>query len=89
MKAKSGFVVKEVVGEYLLIPIGDNISVFKGSVLLNTVSAFVWEKLQSPMSREDLLRAICDEFEVDETTAAADLDALLETLNGYNLLENE
>lgn len=89
MKAKSGFVLRKIVGEYLLMPTGDNIGVFKGSVLLNKVSAFIWEQLQSPISREDLLRTILEEFEVDEATASADLDALLETLNGYNVLEND
>ena len=29
---------------------------FNGTVLLNDVSAFVWEKLQNPVSRDDLLR---------------------------------
>ena len=89
MKAKSGFVLRNIAREYLLMPTGDNIGVFKGSVLLNKVSAFIWEQLQSPISREDLLRAVLEEFEVDEATASADLDALLETLNSYNLLEND
>ncbi len=89
MKAKSGFVLRKIVGEYLLMPTGDNIGMFKGSVLLNKASAFIWEKLQSPISRDDLLRAVVQEFEVDEATASADLDELLKTLNGYNLLEND
>ena len=88
MKAKPGFVLRNIVGEHLLMPTGDNISVFKGSVLLNEVSAFVWEKLQLPVSREDLLQAVLAEFDVDEATASADLDKLLAELNGYGLLED-
>ena len=89
MKAKSGFVLRNIVGEKILMPTGDNIGKFKGTVLLNDVSAFVWEKLQTPMSRDDLLAAILDEFEVEESVAAADLDALLAKLNEYEVIEND
>ena len=89
MKAKPGFVLRNVVDEFILMPIGENIGKFNGTVLLNEVSAFVWEKLQNPLSKEDLLKAILDEFEVDKATASADLDALLETLRGYGVIEDD
>lgn len=89
MKAKNGFVLRHILDEYVLMPVGDNIAAFKGSVLLNEVSAFVWEKLQSPVSREDLISAIISEYEVDEATATADLDDLLAKLNEYGIIEND
>ena len=89
MKAKAGFVLRNVVDEYILMPTGDNISKFNGTVLLNEVSAFVWEKLQNPMSRSDLLSAILDEFEVEKAVASADLDALLATLKEFGVIEED
>ena len=89
MKAKPGFVLRNVVDEYILMPTGDNIGKFNGTVLLNEVSAFIWEKLQNPMAKEDLLKAILDEFEVDRATASRDLDVLLETLKGFDVIEND
>lgn len=89
MKAKPGFVLRNVVDEYILMPTGENIGKFNGTVLLNEVSAFVWEKLQNPMSRNDLLNAILDEYEVEKAIASADLDALLETLRGYGVIEDD
>ena len=83
MKAKPGFVLRNVVDEHILMPTGDMIGKFNGTVLLNDVSAFVWEKLQNPVSRDDLLRAILDEFEVEKAVASADLDALLATLKEF------
>ncbi len=89
MKAKSGFVLKNTSKGCLLTPAEDSIGAFDGSVLLNETSAFIWEQLQSPISREDLLRAILDEFQVDEAAASADLDKLLKTLKSYQLLEGD
>ena len=57
--------------------------------LLNEVSAFVWEKLQTPVSREDLLKAILDEYEVQRSVASADLDNLLKMLKQYEVIEDD
>ena len=51
------------------MPVGENITKFNGTVLLNTVSAFVWEKLQEPLSKEELLQAILDKFELNKIAA--------------------
>ena len=89
MKAKPGFVVRNIADEFILMPTGDNIGRFNGTVLLNEVSAFVWEKLQNPLSKEDLLEAVLDEYEVSRDTAAKDLDNLLETLRRYDVIADD
>lgn len=87
MKAKTGFVLRKVVDEQILMPVGDNIGQFNGTVLMNDVSAFVWEKLQEPVTKEELLQAVLSEFEVDEETASRDLDELLEKFAGLGIIE--
>ena len=87
MKAKSGFVLRNVAGEYILMPVGENIANYKGSVIFNKVSAFIWEKLEEPVSREDLLAAVLGEFDVEEATAAKDLDDILQRFDELELLE--
>ena len=87
MVAKEGFVLRNVVDEHILMPTGDNIGKFSGSVIMNEVSAFVWEKLQNPMSKEDLLKAVLEEFEVEKDVAEADLDALLEDFKEYGIIQ--
>ena len=89
LKTKAGFTLRNVKDETILIPIGDNIRKFNGTVLLNEVSALVWKKMQTPVSRDDLLKAILDEYEVEEAAAAADLDALLEKLKGFGVIEED
>ena len=89
MKAKSGFILRNVVDEHVLFPVGDNINVVNGTLLLNEVSAFIWEQLQNPISRGDLLKAILNQYDVDEAQAAADLDALLEKLRGLGVIEDD
>ena len=87
MKIRKGFVLRNVVDEYMVMPTGDNIARFEGTAVLNEVSAFVFQKLENAMSRDDLLAAILAEFDVPEATAAADLDALLGKFRELGLLE--
>ncbi len=89
MKAKKDFVLRNIVDEYIVMPTGANIGKFDGAVVLNEVSAFLWEKLQTPVSREELLAHLLAEYDVDEATAARDLDNLLDTLRGYDMLEED
>ena len=87
MKACDGFILRHVVGEYILMPTGDNIGKFRGTLLMNELSAFIWEQLQTPVSRDDLLSRILDRYDTDEKTAAADLDALLAELKQMEVIE--
>lgn len=87
MKIRNGFVLRNVVDEFIVMPTGDNIAKFEGAVVLNEISAFIYRQLENPVSRDDLLTAVLDEYDVDEATAAADLDALLEKLADMGILE--
>ncbi len=89
LKAKSGFILRDIADEHILMPIGDNISKYNGVVVLNDVSAFLWKKLENPVSRDDLLAALLDQYQVDEATAANDLDQLLEKLRSFDVIEDE
>lgn len=89
MKVKDGFVLRNVVDEYILMPVDDTILQFDGAVLLNEVSAFIWNKMQTPVSKADLLKSILDEFDVEENVAAKDLDSILETFAGFGIIEKD
>ncbi|MBR3019140.1 MAG: PqqD family peptide modification chaperone [Clostridia bacterium] len=89
MKAKDGFVLRNIVDEHVLMPTGDNINQFGGTVIFNEQAAFLWEKLQYPVSRDDLLAAMVNTYAVDEATAASDLDAVLEKMKALSLITEE
>ena len=89
IRAKSGFVLKNTRNGYILMPADNSAEQSADAVRVNEVAALVWEKLQNPVSREDLLSAILDEFNVKKEVASADLDTLLETLRSYDMIDND
>lgn len=88
MKIKNGFELKEIMGENIVMPTGDNIAKFGGSVVLNDVSAFVFKKLCEPISRDDLVAAVLGEYNADRQTVEKDIDELLENFKKYGILED-
>lgn len=87
MRIKDGFVLRNVVDEYIVMPTGENIARFSGAVILNEVSAFVFEQMKKPISGEDLLAAVLSQFDTDEQTARADLEELLATFRELKMIE--
>ena len=87
MKLKHEFMIRQVVGENVLIPMGKSALEFSGMVTANDVGAFICERLRSETTEQALLLAVCEEFEVDRGTAQEDLRDFLQLLRRAGLLE--
>lgn len=87
MKIKENFVLRKIADEYIVMPTKNNIASFDGAIALNEVSAFIFEKLQNPVSKEDLVIALLNEYNVDEATAAKDIDALISKFEEMGIIE--
>ncbi len=86
MKLNGTFALREVVGEILVIPLGDTALKMNGMIVLNPVSKVIWERLTEGATEEALLQAILEEFEVELTEAQADLNEFLDELRKYHFL---
>ncbi len=86
-KIKSGYVSREIAGELLAIPVAPELE-SANIVILNAVSGLLWEKLQSECTLPELVKAVTEEFTVDEATAESDIKEFLEMLKESNMLEN-
>jgi hypothetical protein len=89
MKIKDGFILRSIVDEWIVMPKGTNIKTFEGAIVLNEVSAHIWRQLERPISKEDLLQSILDEFDVTGDAARADLDEFLNKLRERDILLEE
>lgn len=87
MKTKKGFMLRSVGGRNVVVAIGQASEEFNGLITLNESGAFLWKQLQSGTTYEDMLAAMLAEYEVDEETARAGIDAFLETAKGAGLIE--
>ena len=86
MKLKKGFVLREVAGETVVVPVEAELN-FNGMITLNEAAKVLWNILENETSTEELVKAILSEFDVDEKTAQNDVDAFVQKLKGLDFLE--
>ena len=86
MKLKHEFVLREVAGETLLVPIGTTTVSLNGMLVLNGCGRFLWERLPTSDSEEALVDAILEEYEVDRKTASRDVQEFLAELRKLDIL---
>ena len=87
MKARGGFILRNLAGEYVLTPVGEQMKSFDGVAVMNELSAFIWERLQRDVSRQELLSAILEEYDVEEETCGRDLDTVLKNMLEMGVIE--
>ena len=87
MKMKEGFMVREVGGEVLLVPVGANSIDFKSVIRLNETGAFLLNKLSEDITEEELLEAVINEYDIDEDTASGDIRRFVERLEDAGIIE--
>ncbi len=86
MKLKDGFVLRQVGGHYLVVPVGAQTVDFNGMITLNETGAFLWQRLQTECSAAELTAALLAEYDVDEATAMADVADFVEKIRQAELL---
>ncbi len=87
MQIKEGFILRTIGSEHMVMPTGENIAKFGGAVVLSDTAAFIFEQLKQPIAREDLVKLIVAEFDVDEDTAGKDLDELVKQFGEMGVME--
>lgn len=85
MKIKEGFLLRQVAGQAVVLPSGDEFDL-NVMITLNDTGAFLWEKLQEETTREALVAAILGEYDTDEATAGNAVDSFLAKLNENGFL---
>ena len=87
MKIKSNFVLRNIAGTQVALPLGDSNVNFTGMLTLNETGVLLWHKLESDCTIEELADAITDEYEVAYDEALADVKAFLKRLDDAGCLE--
>ena len=84
MKIKEGFIVREVAGQTVVLPSGDNLN-FNMMITLNETGKFLWERIAVGADIDSLVAALLAEYDVDEATARAAVDGFVAKLikNGF------
>ncbi|MGN0806836.1 MAG: PqqD family protein [Candidatus Coproplasma sp.] len=82
MKIKKGFILKELDGQVVAIPVGSD---FSGVIKMNEIAAYLWKKLENGATEEELVAAVLSEYEATNEQATQAVKNTVELLkkNGF------
>lgn len=87
MKTKDGFILREIVDSWIVVPIGQRVVEFNGLMSLSESGALLWRKLEKGADEEELVAAILGEYKVDESTAREDVREFVAAVREKGLCE--
>ena len=86
MRIAVKFMIREIAGETVAIPVGSAASDFSGILGLNEVGRFLIELLAEEQTEDSLVRAVLAEYDADPETVRTDVREVLEQLRRDGLL---
>ena len=86
MKVEKEFVLRDIAGDNILVPVGETALDFNGLITLNEVGAFLWNKLQNDITIDGLVQEVLNEYEVDEDTARKDILEFVDYLKKADII---
>ena len=86
MRIVPGFVVRQIAGETIAIPTGTAARELSGLIALNGSGKTLFELLQTEQTEDTLVQALLDAYEIDATTAQADVAEFLQILRSNGVL---
>ena len=87
MRLKSGFVLREVAGQTVVLPTGSDLDL-NMMISLNETGKFLWTLLEENRDEGELVSALLAEYDVDAKTAESAVKSFIAKLNEHEFLAN-
>lgn len=87
MKINENYILKTVAGMPVVVPVGEAVNNIRGMITLNGPAEIIWKALEEGKSYDEIISQIKSEYDAPEDVIKNDLDAFLEKLKNYNILE--
>ena len=87
MKLDKNIIVREIAGEFILIPTGSSALKMTGIFAVTEVGAEIWKKLTEGKEEEKIIAELLEDYEVTEEELRADYAEFLTKLEDNGLLE--
>ena len=87
MKIKEGFMMHKVGDRAVAVAVGENTKNFHGMINLNKTEEFLWKQLENERTKEELLDAVTEAFDVERSEAEKGLEGFLGNLREAGVLK--
>ena len=86
MKINENFLLRDVAGQKVVLPVGEAADKFNGMIRLNDTGIYLWTLLEQDTTMDALVASMLKDYEVDEETARTDIGIFIDTLRRAGIL---
>lgn len=86
MQLKNNFIIREIMGDTILVPAGDHLLEFNGLITLNELGVFILNLLPEADNEAQIIDRILEEYDIDRETAETDVKEFLEKLREISII---
>lgn len=86
MRTNENYILREIDGESILIPIGEASEHLNGMIHLTPTAAFIWKEVDNSNSLEEIIQKLMEKYEVTEEIAKRDVYGFLTELYKRNMV---
>jgi hypothetical protein len=87
MKLSENFVLKNIAGENVVMPVGEAVGKINGMIKLNPSAKVIWESLEANKDFDGILEEMKNNFNgVDDATLRDDINYFLNKLREHEIL---
>lgn len=76
-KIRGGYLIRQIVGEWVVVAVGENAAQSRAFLTLNDAGALLWQSLKRGADEGALANSLVDTYGVDRAQAAADARAFV------------
>lgn len=89
MRIDKEFILREIAGDYIIIPAGKTVLDFNGLITVNEVGVSLWNMLQNEVTFEELVQGVLAEYDVEESVAREDVQEFLAALIDVGIITKD
>ena len=90
MRLKDGLILREVAGQFVIVPTGRRVKEVTSIVYISSSAAYLWDYMkEEECEKEDLVNRVMERYEgVTREKAAEDIGKFLKLLAANNMLDD-
>lgn len=86
-KLKDGFLLRQIAGENVVVPVDEGREIFRGMIQLNSIGAFLWKLCLEETTIEQMTEALAAQYEVEKEKAERDVKNFVAQLKQKGFVE--
>lgn len=87
MKIKNELMLREIAGNYIIVPVGGELVDLNAMININDTGAFIFKALETDTTPEEIVKLMTKEYDIDDETAKNDVNEFINVLRKNSMLQ--